>query len=506
MPIVEINQVAHPLLGRRVPTLKSVLERCDPEATTTLQAAMALTRARVASQTRALAIAKELQHAPWGEPGVRWHEPARAVTSTDLLRALLALHGGRVAEIAFASEGVGARFRETEAHWGRIVVEVTDEAAEPLGLELELEPIFARRWALTNGDEPIDLDMLLGRLADSSLRQLALFDDRCSEGLITEEEARNKLVDQMVHAGVSPRFSVPMPPAYWDRHGGLNALDRLLTHSPGGVVVGPRGSGRHALVEAWGRRRHEAGGAPLRNFGFNIDNFHGGGWVEWRGANVMSCAAIDTRSIAVLSDFGAELDAPDAESRRFPEYCLDFASNPANEFRLVILTTPEELAQLEERLPTLRSFPKLEVPALRDDELLATWICQTLAVEDRLGISLPVERLVDRVTSRSPAGRRSFDRHADLVCDTELTGHEAVFRRAARRVLNGTWTRLPIQTLTLRIERDPALASWVDPESWPSLVRLDAALHARAGERGESELRAPRPRPEESISGDGPTE
>jgi hypothetical protein len=122
----------------------------------------------------------------------------------------------------------------------------------------------------------------------------------------------------------------------------------------------------------------------------------------------------------------------------------------------------------------------LEVPALRDVELLSVWVCQTLALEDRLGRSLPIWRLVDRLAARPEAHRRRFDVHADLLCDTELTGHEAPFATAARRILKGAWTDGALRTLTQRIERDPALASWVDPESWPSLVRLDAVLRGAA--------------------------
>lgn len=473
MPIIEVDQVTHPLLGRPVPTLALLLERSDPEARKTLETAMTLANARIASQTRARAIAMELEHTPWGEPSLRWHEPPRAVTSTDLLRALLALHSERVAEIAFGRENVSARFREIEGHWKRVVGDVGDV---PSMGPLDLEPIWARRWALTDIDELLVRDTLVGSLSTSSLRQLAMIDDRYVEGLITEDEALNELVDHMASSGVSARFAVSMPPAYWDRHDGLSSLDRLLAHPPGVIVVGPQQSGRHALVEAWGRRLRLGGPDPLRKFGFNIDNFHGGGWVKWRGANVETWAAIDTHSIAVMSTFGAELDSTAAETRRFPEYCLEFANDPANDFRLVIVTTPEELAQLERRLPGLGSFPKLEVPGLRDVELLAVWVCQTLALEDRLGLSLPIWRLVDRLAARPEAHRRRFDRHADLLCDIELTGLESPLAAAARRVLRGAWTDLARRTLSRRVERDPALASWIDPESLPSLVRLDAAL------------------------------
>lgn len=468
-----VDQVWHPLLNQRSPRLVDVVERCDAEARTTLELAAGFARRRIELQTQLASLAGELQHAPWADPIVAWREPSRGVSPTDLLRAVLARHGDRIAEAAFAMD-VGESFGAAVRHCRAL--------ATNLGRadDLELDPIWARRWATTT--TAIDLAALIGSLTATSLRRLAAFSSKYSEGLVTEDEAFYSVIDQLTGQGIACRFALPMPPAYWDRHDGLAALDQLLVQAPGVVIVGNTHTGRHALIEAWGRRLRTAGPDELRRFGFNIDNFHGGGELEWRGQRVDTWAAIDRGCIAVLSNFGAPLDEPGdagASLRRFPDYCLDFASDPANEFRIVILMTPDELAHRERQLPALRGVPRVEVPPIAEGDLMLLWICHTLSHEDALGIEIPLPRLIDRLAWRSPARLRDFTARADLLCESELTGCESSVRGLVRRA-RAEWSASDQRRLARFLDANPAVAAVMGVTGWPELVALADALRGSA--------------------------
>jgi hypothetical protein len=466
-----VERVWHPLLGKRSPQLAELVERCDAAARATLVLAVGLARRRIELQAR---LAAELQAAPWAEPAVAWRAPSPGVTSTDLLRALLARHHERIAEVAFGRDDVDASFMVAVDRWRSLAAADTHEG-------LELDVVWARSWALLPDAKPIDLDTLLGCLTEASLRRLAAFSSRFVQELITEDEAFNRVFDNFAHAGVRQRFAMPMSPAYWDRHGGLCDLDRLLARPPGVVIVGSAGCGRHQLVEAWGRRLRTDGPAELRRFGFNIDNFHGGGELEWKGERVQTYASVDTRCICVLSQFGAELrEGTWPTERRFPEYCLDFANDPANEFRLVIVTTPEQLVERERQLPALRDFARIEVPPIADPDLLPLWICQLPAIEHRLGIEISLPRLIDRLAWRSPDRWRDFAATADLACESELAGCERSIRAFVRRARTA-WSEPSERRLAGYLDANPPLARLCgDPGRWTALVALADALHGLA--------------------------
>ncbi len=469
-----VEQVSHPLLGKPSPRLAELIDRCDAGARATLVLAAGLARRRLELQERLGASVAELQRAPWAEPAVAWREPSRAVTATDLLRAMLARHADRIAELAFASDDLDGSFGAAADACRELAAKVGDDAGG-----LELDAVWARSWAAVPDPRPIDRDTLLGRLTATGLRQLAAFGRSHVEGLLTEDEALNRLVDRLAAARVYCPLVPPMPAAYWDRHGGLAMLDRLLVRAPGAIIVGRAGSGRHALIEAWGRRLRAHGPGELRRFGFNIDNYHGGGEVEWKGERVHTWASVETRCICVLSSFGAQLDEADcpAELRRFPQYCLDLASDPARELRLVVVTTPEELAVREGQLPALRDFERIEVPPIADEELLPLWICHLLSIEDRLGIEISLPRLIDRLAWRSPDRLRDFTACADLACESALSGCEVPLRGFVRRA-RAEWLEPHQRRFTRYLENNPSVARLgVDARRWPALVALADALH-----------------------------
>jgi hypothetical protein len=279
-----VDQVFHPLLGKPSLRIDDLVDRCDAEARATLVLATAFAQRRIAIQTRLDALAAGLQRAPWAEPLISWRDPSRGVTATDLMRALIARHPEQIMEATFARGEIDASFAAAVDQCRALAGATGDDAPA----RLEIDPTWARRWGSIDDAKSIDRDALLGCLSESCYRQLARFRRDFVDGLVTEQEALSALLDRLAHAGVRCAFIAPLPPAYWDRHRGLAALDELLVRSPGAVIVGAAGSGRHALIEAWGRRLRREGPTVLRRHGFNIDNFHGCGELEWNGERVRS--------------------------------------------------------------------------------------------------------------------------------------------------------------------------------------------------------------------------
>ncbi len=193
---------------------------------------------------------------------------------------------------------------------------------------------------------------------------------------------------------------------------------------------------------------------------------------------MVTYAAVDSRCICVISDFGAELDRDDSwdPARRFPAYCVELASDPTQQFRLVMVMTPEAFKRREQQLPLLRNFPRVEVPQIRDDELLALWICQLPVLEDVTGIEFTLARMLDRLVWRAPDRWRDFASHADLLCESELTGCERSLRGFMRSVQRKQWTVAQEQRLERYVQSTPPLASWVDPKRWPEFVALADAV------------------------------
>jgi hypothetical protein len=416
-----------------------ILARCDGPARETLELAQGLARTRLAQQAQITLLVEELRRPPWAEAAVGWREPVHALTSTDLLRALLATHGARIAEVAFRS--VDETYRELVAACRALVPSA--------GADLELEPVWARCWNLTT---ELDRDGLLGQLSERCVRHLATYSERYCEGLITDDEAFNDTVDHLAHGpGWRLRFARP---AYYDRHDGLAALDRALLEAPGAIVVGPRGAGRTALLAAWGMRRPPA----LARHGYNIDNFHGAGEDLWNDQRVPTWAAIDAGLIAAIPDLDRFLEHDYAPDRRFPAYVVDFARK--HDFKLILELTHEGLARLAQDV-SLDGFPRIEVPPIVDADELPIWICQLPRIEPVLGFELSLARLVDRLATRPLDRLRAYDEYADLAADSR-TDHERLLARTAPRA----------------VLRRPEVAALVgDAARWPQLVALTSAMH-----------------------------
>jgi hypothetical protein len=184
------------------------------------------------------------------------------------------------------------------------------------------------------------------------------------------------------------------------------------------VIIGPPGSGRRALIEAWRQRLPAAGPLALRGFGFNIDNYHGGGVAEWRGELVGTYACVHPRCIIVFSRFGRELATDTPEYQRFP------------------------------------------------------------ALEEQLGIALTVPRLIDRLTWRARERWRDFAAHADLMSDrplTPATARGSTVEDCLRRAIAKPYDDAAIDRFLRRVA-EPLATLVGNAQRFRELVAVDAAL------------------------------
>lgn len=257
---------------------------------------------------------------------------------------------------------------------------------------------------------------------------------RYIEGLVTAGEALNAAIVRMSAAG-HPGALAALAPGYYDHFGGLGKLDDALTRHTGAVLLGGVGTGRRALLDAWGARLRRRGEpAQLRPYGFNVDNFHGGpmlGTPDDPDA-FMPPAAVDRRMIFGLTDLRHDMICgPHATPAmvRLLRHCADLCADPAAEFRLVLVATRGEWDALRHVAPGLAVLPTIAVPPIEDEHLVPMWLAHAPALEEQLQRELSLLSLVHAVQARSASSRRDFSRLDDLVA----AGEEPHVRRALRQ-------------------------------------------------------------------------
>ena len=181
------------------------------------------------------AAARNIAQSPWAEGALRLRGPVPSVQATDVLRALLALHGDRI-----ENRELGERFSAARARSVRAM------SSLPRGRRtLPLSMALRRRWALSGGAPTVD--GLLSAVSPELIFALAPMMSQYQEGLITAPESLARVASLLP---VAPSAAVPA--AYVDWSGGLSAISQVPAGQPL-WVVGSEGSGRRALLSAGGR-------------------------------------------------------------------------------------------------------------------------------------------------------------------------------------------------------------------------------------------------------------
>lgn len=416
-------RIVHPLVGVPCPTFGELLERAEDDAVGVLQTTARLAAWRLAAQDRALAIKDELESAPWSRTRATWSMPPRTLLPADLARALLVERQYLLRDSIFAHEPADeAGLEDARARWSS-ALEVAPEP-EPLPL---LRP-WARRLALGRLDHPQLRPTARHLVCATLVPQWAELVSRYVEGLVTRDEALDRLHDSRARAveqGILPDAAIDpwLPPPYLDYFDGIATLEEHLVEGPGALIVGPTSSGRRSLARAcqW-RHRRGRGPAQLRGHGFNVDRvyvvptFHDHGdlrRLELPPEMSERCVfALVHQGIAEAVEPGAPLhhewSAAIAEGLRM-------SLDPTLGFRLVLGPTPDQHRALLRRFPVLERFPTIEVPDPGPRDTVGLWMCKVFELERVAEGPIELMQILWALSRRTSDHRRSFGTIEDVL-------------------------------------------------------------------------------------------
>jgi hypothetical protein len=407
--------IFHPLMEQAVPRVSDILERCAPEARQVVEAACRLANYRSSAEDEILAP-------PLLEPILSRTDHWRGLSRTDLCRALLATHPDRLQQ-AVLGDRAAPHFRQDSARLGDLVARLPagrgpDELIRP----------WAREWACflrDRADSPLEIEDLIRSLGEAGVQALARYAPEYVSGEVSATENFFTALTRAERLGLFR----PVPPAYYDRHGGLAALDDAASRAGAVVVLGEARTGRSSLLRVWiaravAGRRHASGGGMSFVFGplyraavpaWESIESGAGRWVfAWTG-NIHDGAAWDfTRS-------DAGRFAADTIGR-----LLDLSLRHPKRIRLIITATEEELNRLSYSRSEVHFAARVLVPPPDDTDLLPIWLCQAPALNVGLPDVLRAFEIADEAARRcvdddalelaqhlhSETGRR---RWADLI-------------------------------------------------------------------------------------------
>jgi hypothetical protein len=312
----------------------------------------------------------------------------------DLLRALLADQTEAIASIVPAPNGL---LRETANHWKQIATQASAGTVPALDFD------WARRFALADvrhGEPHVDVPYLIASLGHDTLKLLLPLSKLVDEDLASGREVLRRCTEN-ARRGTQDRLFEPLLPAYLDRHGGVEAIDRAVQQHHGVLIVGQEETGRTALLEAWLRRLRFLG-KPEISAGLHVyQNPFDEPWVKDEAqiqkiAESASLLALTPKGRPAFYDSREEdpLAPDDVCADRLwsyePEYpdgaletrliarCAQWASEPWKQVFVIIVVTPAERERLVSRVPLIAEFPAVEVPPIATQDHLPIWLCHTM--------------------------------------------------------------------------------------------------------------------------------
>lgn len=244
--------VFHPLVDLNPPSFQDLMEHSSEDARDLLHQTLSLTMFRRAQQEELKQKFQELQTRPWAIPVDIWQEPDTHLQSTDLLRAFLSEQPQFIEQSVLSASEIHESFEETVDHWKNVTENLKESI--PFDSQIEIEPTLYRKWtlmldAVRRERRRIELDDLLHSLPNKAWESLGWFTQDFNDAILTSEEVGSKL--QHYFQEQSHQHSYLMPKAYVSRDDELFKLEYLLCKSPIVLLVGPTGSGKHSLMQAW---------------------------------------------------------------------------------------------------------------------------------------------------------------------------------------------------------------------------------------------------------------
>lgn len=452
----------HPLIGADLPTLTTLVAIADPNEAAILEAAGRLAARRMAEVEQAR-LALE------GSPQVGKDFPTMlstpgVVLPTDLARALLVLDPLAVKEIVGSGLTDGP-LEESARHWQS---ELDRAVKEPC---LDLAVWWARRFAWTRLRHPA-YRLANGRLSYAlgfeGLEALAEFASDFQEGLYTRAEMGARFWDNLGQQdrGLPPYDPLLVPSAYLDRHGGLAALDRVLSVAPA-VVVSSTDNGHSALLDAW-ISRINLGSGPSALQGFQVADrrFHFGEMhrdVPHPEALLHSGISWDARLVLIATDEASSASGELArETAEDVTRWLSSANTNPTRTRVILSMADADRERLTELVPSAASLAVVLVPPIVPRDRVFIWAAQLPRLEDRPGFN------ETDATCALAVAFHAFEAHqAD---EHWLEACEADYFRLARRARGG--------------ELDDPRGPWAPLPSWRRIVR--AARSGRGVRRDDA--------------------
>lgn len=412
---------AHPLLGfGALPRLPALLERADPDAAALLLRARQLAAARIAAHTALAHRLVELHAPPWSQPAREVPRERAWVTPSDVVRALLVGPDHGVLDAVLGGLELGG-VDEARARLGDSIAH-----AVPADAPTHCHPAWARRWALALLHEPelrIDVGAVLGSLGAEGCDAFASLTTHSRDGLWTRDEARQRMWLGLDRA--QARRWPDMLPLYFDRHGGLAALDVAQRSAPVTLVVAPdSGQGRQALVRAWiARLRTGEAGAALAQLAmgealFNIGHEYSAGDLAEHGltpgARVFALAPDGwrkQRSHGEVNGVGLGSGVGWLDRVSVPELRRVFAAAHAaraapQTYRVILTLTGPEAAALASAMPETQAFPRVDVSSITPRDALGLWLSRLPWLTDP---PTGVAAVLEAFSSATEAEQQAFD-------------------------------------------------------------------------------------------------
>ena len=339
------------------PTLEELRNASTPEALAVWNAASSLSFWRNQNEEHLRSLWAE-HHAEPAAPPVPPSFDEPGINGIDLARALVAHHSGSLPGLNLAAASELWRTRVGDGRVDR------------------LSYTWARRWAYLAFDS-IGIEELFRSIPGRARTALARLDDRFQEGLITEEEASNHLVDKLGSAG---RYGGDVPPACLWRP----CFPRLELSAPGHVLIGPTLAGKRTFLSQLKAHFHERG--------INIDNFHGGGFPDpkYKARPEATYAAVSPGLVCVWT-YAHRLEPA------LLRYALEMAGDPEADFHLILSATADEWAEILAMAPRASTLRIVPFEPLPEEDLVAIWLCQRPMLEDHSGRRLDLGWLIARL-------------------------------------------------------------------------------------------------------------
>ena len=426
--------VYHPLLNVALPGTAELRSRCDDsDSIEVLDAACRFAELRIRNLNHVRDALLEYSNGPYNGTSIQVEaaqEPE--LTETDILRALLALQKTYLAAALFDPTFIrihpSESFHRMAEHWRTALgaLEPCHQATPQLSITLG----WARRWALMFLENPT-MQIGVSTWVRSVMHAFpAELNNVFVDGLFTVDESRafmSNAFEQHLKQQVAPAPpDFPnCPAAYFDRHGLLDAANKLLTNSNGIFLVGNDEGPLRNLVRAISS---DVNYCPEHKA---LEDIRGGGGHRLSAGGFGILGVSDSKAVVLA------LTGNTPEQSGGQAWCLDPSSltyeDQASEslaffrwltgtearenVRYVIAMNRDEWTTLVKEVPEIARIPKIDVPAVQDLDLIPSFLMSLPAVLERHNCAVPLGLLLDLLyqTSISNASRLAISDASDLI-------------------------------------------------------------------------------------------